>query len=370
MKKTLTAATALLLSLVWLPTATASPGHRVGVATYSLGDSVFELPPSADGTSAKGELTAVVHYPKDLAGHRYPVVLISHGLWISCADKQAWDDEDWDKLDAWPCAAGTPEIPNYRGYDYLGTTLAAQGMIVISISANGSKARMGQEQDEARAALINQHLKMWQQLSSTGGGPLAGKLPVDFRGHADLMNVGLMGHSRGGRGTLFEAADIHQKDWPAGVRIKAVIPLAAADPYSPDDDPNNPELDGYRITNIPVGAFVGTCDGAVEGNVYDYLQANNKQPLYQWTVRGANHDFFNTQWSPSSGQVGAYDDAPADCKDRRITEPQQRSVATAYTSAFFRRYLLNDRSGMPLLTGAVRPFPVDVKVDQGVGSRR
>lgn len=317
--------------------------HRGGVATYSLGDSVFELPPAADGTPAKGELTAVVHYPKDLTGHRYSVVVISHGLWISCADKQAWKDEDWAKLDAWPCATGTPEIPNYRGYDYLGTTLAAQGMIVISISANGSKARMGQGQDEARAALINQHLKMWQQLSSTGRGPLAGKLPVNFKGHADLTNVGLMGHSRGGRGTLFYAADQHQKDWPAGVRIKAVI---------------------------PVGAFIGTCDGAVRGNVYDYLQANNRQPLYEWSVRGANHDFFNTQWSPSSGQIGAYDDAPADCKDKRMSEPQQRSVATAYTSAFFKRYLLNDRSGMPLLTGAVRPFAVDVKVDQGVGNRR
>ncbi|GAA0617816.1 alpha/beta hydrolase [Kribbella sandramycini] len=370
MKRLLTAAAALLLSVVWLPSATASPGHRVGVAAYSLGDSVFDLPPGADGTKAKGELTAVVHYPLDLTGRRYPVVLISHGLWISCADRKAWQDEDWEKLDAWPCAPGTPEIPNYRGYDYLGAKLAAQGMIVISISANGSKAFMGQEQDAARAALINEHLRMWQQLSSTGRGPLAGKLPVNFKGHADLTNVGLMGHSRGGRGTLFYAADQNQKNWPRGVEVKAVVPLAPAEPYSPDENPDSPELDAYRITNIPVGGIIGSCDGAVQGRVYNYLQAHNKAPLYEWYVRGANHNFFNTQWSPSSGQVGAEDDAPADCGDRRLSEPQQRATGTAYVSAFFRRYLLNDRSGMRLLTGAVKPGPVDVRVDQGVGSRR
>jgi hypothetical protein len=34
-------------------------------------------------------------------------------------------------------------------------------------------------------------------------------------------------------------------------------------------------------------------------------------------------------------------------------------------SAFFRRYLQDDRSVMPVLTEAVRPGKVDVRVDQG-----
>jgi hypothetical protein len=65
------------------------------------------------------------------------------------------------------------------------------------------------------------------------------------------------------------------------------------------------------------------------------------------------------------GQVGAYDDAPADCTDKRLSETGQRSIATTYVSAFFRRYLQDDRSFMPVLTGAVRPGKVDVRVDQG-----
>jgi dienelactone hydrolase len=364
MRKLLTVVTALaLLGAVLVPTATtaqASALHPVGTTSYSLGN----------------ELTAVVHYPKDLAGHSYPVVLMSHGLWITCADRKAWDDQDYDKLAAWPCATGTPEIPSYQGYDYLGKALATQGMIVVSIDANSTIPLMGEEQDAARASLINQQLAMWQQLSARGTGPLAGKLKdhgkaIDFRGHADLANVGLMGHSRGGRGTLLEAADVNQKNWPAGVKIKAVVPLAAAEPYAPDDNPDNPEYDAYRITNIPVASFVGSCDRAVDGHLA-YLGAHNKAPYYEYYVHGANHDFYNTQWSPSSGQVAAYDDAeldpprpsPGHCSadddpqrsDRQLTETQQRLVSTTYLSAFFRRYLLGDIHSNSILDGSIRPL--------------
>src|SRR5690349_6588320 len=119
MRKLLTVAVSLIaLTVPTATTAHASPRHAVGTASYSL-----------------GELTGVVHYPNDLAGHKYPVVLMSHGLWITCADRKAWEDQDYDKLSAWPCATGTPAVPSYRGYDYVGTALAAQGMIVVSIDA-------------------------------------------------------------------------------------------------------------------------------------------------------------------------------------------------------------------------------------------
>lgn len=371
MRKLLTAVAALALTgAVLVPTASAAQAstlHPIGSTSYKL----------------SGDLTAVVHYPKDLAGHKYPVVLMSHGLWITCADRKAWDDQDYEKLSAWPCAAGTPEIPSYAGYDYLGKALAAQGMIVVSIDANSTIDLMGEEQDAARASLINRHLASWQQLSARGTGPLAGKLKdhgraIDFRGHADLTNVGLMGHSRGGRGTLLEAADVNQKNWPAGVKIKAVVPLAAAEPYAPDDNPDNAEYDNYRITNIPVASFVGSCDRAVDGHL-GYLGAHNKAPLYEYYVHGANHDFYNTQWSPSSGQVGAYDDADLDpvrpkpgyCSadddpkraDKQLTENQQRLVSTTYLSAFFRRYLLGDPRGNSILDGSVKPLGAFSTID-------
>lgn len=169
-----------------------------------------------------------MHYPKNLGRGRHPVVLISHGLWETCADREADRAEkkavadlehttdpaeqarleaiiakSFKALNSWPCAAGTPAIPSYRGYDYLGKALAAQGIITISISANGvNVGEGGQIQDEARAALISKHLSLWQRLSTKGDGPLAQALKgaQRFKGHADLTNVGLSGHSRGGVG--------------------------------------------------------------------------------------------------------------------------------------------------------------------------
>jgi len=98
------------------------------------------------------------------------------------------------------------------------------------------------------------------------------------------------------------------------------------------------------------------------------------------TVHGANHNFLNTQWSPSSGQVGSYDDAdygprpgPGQCTDRhdetavrQLTEPEERRMATGYVSAFLRRYLTGDTGLDPILDGQRTPYPglatVDVKV--------
>jgi hypothetical protein len=162
-----------------------------------------------------------------------------------------------------------------------------------------------------------------------------------------------------------------------GVKIKAVVPLAPAEPYAPDDNPDNHEYTPYRITNLPVADFVGSCDRAVDGHLR-YLNAHNTAPLYEYYVHGANHDFYNTQWSPSSGQVGAYDDAatpnppkPGYCTsdddphraDKQLTETQQRLVASTYLSAFFRRYLLGDRTADPILTGSVQPLRSFATID-------
>jgi hypothetical protein len=83
MRKLLTVVIALALLMPSATTAQASALRPIGTATYNLGDTAFELPPDQDGKTARAELTAVVHYPKDLAHHRYPVVLMSHGSWIS-----------------------------------------------------------------------------------------------------------------------------------------------------------------------------------------------------------------------------------------------------------------------------------------------
>ncbi|MFD4637219.1 hypothetical protein ACFWN2_07875 [Lentzea sp. NPDC058436] len=339
------AAAAVALAMVLAaPTSSAAPAdHGSGVrkVEYSLGDRAFQVPgfhTEPDGPVADLELTAVVHAPRTLVGKR-PLVLLAHGYWKPCADDQ------WK----WPCPSGDA-FPSYRGYDYLAEELARQGFVVVSVSVNGVNAgEMGEIADVARAAVMSKHLELWRDLNE-GRGPL--KL-AGFRGHVDLTNVGTLGHSRGGRGAVYQASDKHVGELPVGVRIKAVLPLAPADYYAPD--PEAPENLDYRITKIPFAAMTGSCDGAVGGGSYvENAKGRNVVPIHAVKPLNANHNYFNTVWS--------YDN-DSSCPDRALTPERQRRIATTYIPAFFQQYL-NGRS-TPIVS---RGFPgVDVVTHQPIG---
>ncbi|GLY16306.1 hypothetical protein Kisp01_33210 [Kineosporia sp. NBRC 101677] len=383
----------------------AAPGkHAVEVADYNLGDSAFTIPDFhvfGSNKPAPLELAGRVHYPRDLKNGPYPLVLLAHGLWPTCADRAASKEfdaatallygpnapEDPDELarleavvertgellNRWPCATGTPGLPSLRGYDYLGKQLASHGFVVVSIGVNGiNVGEMGEAQDQARATLANKHLQMWRDLAIRGKGPLAGHFTgsrPSFRGHVDLQRVGLMGHSRGGRGVMSQAADVNAAKVPSGVRIGAVLGLEAVSFYRADDDPKW-ELP-YRVTRIPSATLLGDCGYGSRG-YFDAARKHSKVPTYLWNIHGANHNFFNTQWSPDSGQVQAQDDAfvpepgrcgPGGALDRKLDEPQQRHVGMAYMSAFFRRHLAGDKKFDPMLSGRTHPLAEIAQVE-------
>jgi hypothetical protein len=85
---------------------------------------------------------------------------------------------------------------------------------------------------------------------------------------------------------------------------------------------------------------------------------------------GANHNFYNTIWSPSSPFPGAANDwlafVPGGHSDsqcgsgkgnQRLTEAQQRGTGLAYMSAFFRAYVGGESQFLPILTGDAPPPP-------------
>lgn len=416
------AATSLaLLGGAWVGTALAdsadpadpaAPGSDpVAAVHYTLGDTAFQVPGFHSGDPdetdlADIELTGIVHYPRDLAGGPHPLVLMAHGLADTCADRNApqrprptpptgttgatAQTTAKDPLAQWPCAEGTPILPSYRGYDYLGENLASHGFVVVSISANGiNVGESGVPQDMARAALMNKHLAMWQQLTGTGGGPLAGRFTdatsgarraVDFTGRVDLTRVGTLGHSRGGRGVMYQAAEKHRADWPAGVQVRAALPLAPAGIALPDD----PDMVAdYQLTSVPFLDWEGTCDYGAQGDFFPVTAGKNQATSRELRVHGANHNFLNVQWSPSSGQVSSYDDAdfgprpgPGKCTSRdddsavrQLTEPEERRVATGYVSAYFRRYLTGDSGMDPILNGEKQPYAQLTRVEAQVSKR-
>ncbi|CAM2954907.1 MULTISPECIES: alpha/beta hydrolase [Streptomyces] len=341
--------------------------------TYDLGDAAYRLP----GTGEPVELAGSVRYPADLGRGRHPLVVLMHGWHETCADPRAEaartaaekaDDTDAyeaasKKLFSWPCAAKTPALPSFRGYDYLSRRLASRGFVVVSLSANGINASpvTGDDGAAVRAGLINRHLRMWERLDRTGSGPLAGafkrastgkRAKVPFARHLDMRNVGLVGHSRAGAGVTWEAADSHRGQWPGGVRIRAAVAVAPAYNVMTEN------MADYAVTRIPLAVLRGTCDGQVGTEALSFpaeATSGKRKNLHRVRIPGANHNFFNTQWSPRSGQVAAFDDAvkvrkkPGWCTDRedapaarQLTEAQQHRVAVTTIDGFLRRALLKD----------------------------
>jgi dienelactone hydrolase len=306
--------------------------REVVVAEYDFGDTAFTDP--ASGTVS--ELRAVVHYPRHAAG-RLPLIIQSHGSWWACDDQAAAK---------WPCENGSRPFPSYRGYDYLADALAKRGFVVASISADGINQTSFDYGDRAR--LINEHLRLWRDLDA-GQGPLTARLAA-LTGHVDLGQVGTMGHSRGGKGVMWQASDKHRHEWPAGVVIKAVLPLAPVKFDHPEGD-NSDTL----VTAIPIGVVTGTCDGAVGegGQAYlDDVEGKSAAPAHSVSIRDANHNYFNTRWTPPS----LFGDDDSTCPDRELSPGTQQTALTAYAVAFYERYLHGDRSFDAVLTGG-QPLP-------------
>ena len=319
---------------------------------YDFGDTAF----APTGFPGPVELRASIHFPADLAAGPYPVILFLHGRHATCFVGES-------ALLQWPCTAKNSQpIPSYKGYDYVSEVLASHGYVVVSISANGVNAVDNSVFDLgalARAELIQKHLDILKTFNTTGGAPFGTK----FAGKFDLTRVGTMGHSRGGEGVVRHYVLNDESGAPYG--IKAVFPLAPVD------------FNRFVVNNAALNVLLPYCDGDVSDlqgvHFYDDARYNvpgDQAPKHYELVMGANHNFYNTIWSPSSSFPGAANDwlafVPGGRSDRhcgtvggnqRLTEAQQRGTGLAYMTAFFRAYVGGESQFIPILTGDAPPPP-------------
>jgi hypothetical protein len=253
-------------------------------------------------------------------------------------------------------------IPSYKGYDYVSEVLASHGYVVVSISANGVNAVDNSVRDLgalARAELIQKHLDILKTFNTTGGAPFGTK----FVGKFDMTRIGTMGHSRGGEGVVRHYVLNDSLGAPYG--IKAVFPLAPVD------------FNRFVVNNAALNVLLPYCDGDVSDlqgvHFYDDARYNvpgDLAPKHYVLVMGANHNFYNTIWSPSSPFPGATNDwlafvagghSDTQCGtvagNQRLTEAQQRGTGLAYMSAFFRAYVGGENQFIPILTGDAPPPP-------------
>lgn len=312
---------------------------------YDLGDEAIDL---RDLGGRRGEMRAAVFLPGEAKGER-PVALFLHGRHTSCAGGEP-------NPDAWPCGPGQVDIPSYLGYNDAAETLASNGYAVVSISANAVNALDGSLAADtgaaARGALVLDHLDL---LRAANAGTAPDGVSPKLAGRLDLTDVGLMGHSRGGEGIMRAAAMNSELDEPFGIR--GLLPLAPTD-YT-----------RVTVPGIPTAAVLPYCDGDVEdqmGQKYidDARHAFGDDVLRSSVlVMGANHNFFNTYWTPSKYDIATSDDwsimdpeqADPICgagAQTRLDADEQYAAGNAYIAGFFRLTLGDESEFLPMFDGS------------------
>jgi hypothetical protein len=178
--------------------------------------------------------------------------------------------------------AGWLTTPNAEGMVYLAETLAAQGYVAVTISGNAVNCR--DDYIPERAQLVVTHLRRWLTWNATGGAPFGDT----FRGHVDLREIGLVGHSRGGEAVAMVPSVLAASP-VSGIRLGSVFSIAPTDYHDP------------RPSGVPYAVLLPACDGDVstlEGmDIYDRaLSTSDAHPRAQVFIDGANHNYFSTEW--------------------------------------------------------------------------
>ncbi|MER6414020.1 hypothetical protein [Streptomyces humidus] len=349
--------------------------------TYRTVSGEYDLAPvHLPGYAAPVEMTAEVVAPKGATGSR-PLALFLHGRHSTCYKPGSTDDVTGD----WPCADGYKPIPSYLGYRRDQQLLASQGYVTVSISANGINAQDGEAEDagaQARSSLVRQHLARWADWTAHRSSAPA---VVREAAKADLSRVLLVGHSRGGEGVNRAAMDSLYPPPAAedGSRGPVRWKVRGTVLIGPTIFGQNPVADVPSVTLLP------GCDGDVsdlqgEDFVDGTRGISRGSALHSAVyVVGANHNYFNSEWTPGEAVAPAEDDFGTDPEQpdpvctpgaaTRLTAAQQHKAGSTYIAAAARLFLSGDDRVRPLLDGsgkrAASADPARV-LTHAVGGRR
>jgi dienelactone hydrolase len=258
-----------------------------------------------------------VWYP-DAAG-RFPLVLVVHGN----HDMKDFSDP---------------------GYAYFGQLLASRGYVVVSVDMNFLNGSIRGEND-ARGWMLLQHVKAWTAFDTTAGNPL--------RGRADLHQIALMGHSRGGEAVGHAAAFNRMARYPddANVKLGFDYDIRSVIAIAPVDGQYRPADQYVPVENVSYLVLHGSHDGDVSTfhglRQFHRVHFTDGQPHFKAAVYvyRANHGQWNTVW-------GNKDNGPRSGRRldlRGLLDPaDQRRVAEVYVSAFLDATLKGKREYLPL----------------------
>ena len=293
--------------------------------TADTGTVTIPNPPTAPGpytsdqtdtsytvTYAAGERTMDVriYLPSDLAAGPFPLVVLSHGFQL-----------------------------NGEGYNVLGDRLASHGFVVVSPSYGDS--------------LFNalSHTALAQIVVATIDWAAAENARSDSAlfGHLDLDKIGVTGHSRGGKQSIYAAI--------LDPRIKAVFgidPVDSGPPVGGNDPVAYPSLTPERMgeLTVPFAAIgagrggettffgLGPACAPAADNYQAYFDAAGA-PAFEYLVGDAGHLDFVDDCGFLCTTCGQGSDASVG-----------RNFAAQTAVAFFKVFLTADESYRPWVDGA------------------
>lgn len=224
------------------------------------------------------QLNGVIAAPTSEGPH--PVVLILHGTHPGCP-------EDEGGVDRWPCAP-EDEKTNYLGFEYLVSELAGRGYVALAPNINAEYTfGFGEGIPGKRLEqLVDLHLKGLAAASSGGSEDFG----VDLAGSADLSQLVLVGHSRGGEQALSMANEADMQAGEAGYGpVAGVLQIAAA----------ATSVDPWTGSSVPLATVQSSCDGDVSSqdgqSFYEGIRlAGSTWAASAW-LEGGTHNGFNTE---------------------------------------------------------------------------
>jgi hypothetical protein len=252
----------------------------------------------------------------------FPLIVLLHGNHSTCGFATGTGnprlDTSIDFSTSGRCPSGYVEVPSYRGYDDSARQLASWGYAVTSINANrGITGLNGNDSFDsgliyARGNLVLRHIEELSKWSKSGTSALLSSDGVDLKGKLDISKVGLMGHSRGGEGVRYAyntynsgTTSTKWKTRIPGLKILGIFEIGPVD-MGTNNGRNKVEARGVAWNVIIPG-----CDRDVSDfsgvNPFERMELNadDGYPKSVFTLWGANHNFFNTEWQVS--------DAPHEC---------------------------------------------------------
>jgi len=333
--------------------------ERPPTGTRGVQDVPVEVLDSDPGARGRFDVLAAFDYraqplpwrefkaPMEVRGHvvlpdrqdSAPLVLFLHGRHLPCYGGN-WSGR-------WPCDRGSRPVPSLRGYQYLQHRLASRGYASVSIAANAINAQDLASLDGgagARSKLVRHHLGLLGQWDAD---------PARQRlfGRLDLDRTVLVGHSRGGEGVAH-----------------AMLDTGPAAPYDVRGEVLVAPTNFARVATpfIPSVTLLPYCDGDVidlQGQTYTDVARDlvTGDTAFRSSVlmRGANHNFFNTEWTPRISQAPSNDDwfdgtHPLCGRDAgtRLSAAEQRVAGTSWVSAAVRLFVRGDTDMLDHLDAA------------------